>query len=47
MALGNHWRVPFALDYRDEWSESPFDFVHKGNADRFWESRTLTNAPRW
>lgn len=44
MALADHWRVPFALDYRDEWSESPFEFVHKGNSDRFWEARCLERA---
>jgi hypothetical protein len=44
MALANHWRVPFALDYRDEWSESPFEFVRHGNSDRFWESRVTNRA---
>jgi glycosyltransferase involved in cell wall biosynthesis len=44
MVLGARFRVPYALDYRDEWSECPMQFVHKGNSDRFWESRVLSQA---
>lgn len=44
MALAQRWRVPYALDYRDEWSECPFEFVLKGNADRYWEARVLARA---
>lgn len=44
MALANRWRVPYSLDYRDEWSESPFTFVHHGNSDRFWEHQVLGRA---
>lgn len=44
MVLGTRYRVPYVLDYRDEWSECPFDFVHKGRSDRLWESRTLSKA---
>ena len=44
MALAHHWRVPFVLDYRDEWSESPFVFVHHGSSDRFWETRVIERA---
>lgn len=29
------------LDYRDEWSECPFDFVTAGRLDRWWERRCL------
>lgn len=29
------------LDYRDEWSECPFDFVQKGRANAWWEDRCL------
>jgi hypothetical protein len=44
MVLSNHWRIPYSLDYRDEWSESPFTFVHHGNSDRFWENQVLSRA---
>jgi hypothetical protein len=44
MVLGARWKVPYALDYRDEWSECPMHFVQKGNSDRFWESRVLSQA---
>lgn len=44
MVLGASYRVPYVLDYRDEWSECPFDFVLKGRSNRFWESRTLSRA---
>ncbi|HKP30026.1 MAG TPA: glycosyltransferase [Gemmatimonadales bacterium] len=44
MVLGARYGVPYALDYRDEWSECPMHFVQKGNSDRFWESRVLSNA---
>ncbi|HKP30024.1 MAG TPA: glycosyltransferase, partial [Gemmatimonadales bacterium] len=44
MVLARHWRIPYSLDYRDEWSESPFAFVHHGNSDRFWENRVLSRA---
>lgn len=29
------------LDYRDEWSECPFEFVRKGPMDRWWEGRCI------
>lgn len=32
------------LDYRDEWTECPFEFVNLGNVDRWWEKRCLTQA---
>jgi glycosyltransferase involved in cell wall biosynthesis len=38
------WRVPLVLDYRDEWTEFPFDFVSTGRADRAWERRCLRAA---
>jgi glycosyltransferase involved in cell wall biosynthesis len=44
MVLGARFGVPYALDYRDEWSECPMHFVQKGNSDRFWEARVLSNA---
>ncbi len=33
--------VRLVLDYRDEWSECPFDFVTVGKLDRWWERRCL------
>jgi len=39
-----HWRCPLVLDYRDEWSECPFDFVSKGRSDRAWEVKCLRAA---
>lgn len=32
------------LDYRDEWSECPFDFVQKGRANAWWEERCLGDS---
>ncbi|MBK8918975.1 MAG: glycosyltransferase [Azonexus sp.] len=32
------------LDYRDEWSLNPFDFVRKEPQDREWEARCLARA---
>jgi glycosyltransferase involved in cell wall biosynthesis len=37
-------RCPLVLDYRDEWTECPFQFVTVGNADRAWERRCLLAA---
>jgi len=42
--LARRYRVPLVLDYRDEWTECPFEFVRKSKADRWWETRTLSNA---
>jgi glycosyltransferase involved in cell wall biosynthesis len=39
--LARAYRCPLVLDYRDEWTECPFDFVEPGNADRAWERRCL------
>lgn len=39
-----HFGVPLALDYRDEWTECPFDFVDKSGNDLWWERRCLTDA---
>jgi glycosyltransferase involved in cell wall biosynthesis len=36
--------VPLILDYRDEWSECPFDFVDHSGQDRYWEARCLASA---
>lgn len=32
------------LDYRDEWTLCPFDYVHLGNSDLYWEKRCLYAA---
>ncbi len=42
--LARLYRCRLALDYRDEWTENPFDFVTPGNADRAWERRCLAAA---
>lgn len=42
--VAKRFGVPLVLDYRDEWTECPFDFVSKGNQDRFWERRCLAAA---
>ncbi|TMQ74572.1 glycosyltransferase [Candidatus Accumulibacter phosphatis] len=36
--------VPLVLDYRDEWTECPFDFVSIGRHDQYWERRCLVSA---
>jgi glycosyltransferase involved in cell wall biosynthesis len=42
--VANLRRLPLVLDYRDEWTENPFNFVKCGNSDRYWERRCLTRA---
>jgi glycosyltransferase involved in cell wall biosynthesis len=42
--VARHFDVPFVLDYRDEWTECPFDFVSKDGDDLEWERRCLTEA---
>jgi glycosyltransferase involved in cell wall biosynthesis len=42
--LARHYRVPLVLDYRDEWTNCPFEFVRTGRTDRWWERRTLAAA---
>lgn len=32
------------LEYRDEWTQTPFDFVKRGNNDQCWEERCLRQA---
>lgn len=42
--VARHFDVPLVLDYRDEWSECPFDFVANGGHDAWWERRCLAAA---
>lgn len=44
--LSLHYQVPYALDYRDEWTDCPFDFVQAGKSDRRWEAVCLNGAAR-
>jgi len=42
--VARRFGVPLVLDYRDEWTECPFDFVSKDGNDRAWERRCLSAA---
>lgn len=42
--LSRRFERPLVLDYGDEWSQSPFDFVRLGNSDRGWEDFCLRAA---
>lgn len=42
--IARHFSARLVLDYRDEWSECPFDFVSHGKDDRKWERRCLGAA---
>lgn len=44
--VSRRFRVPLVLDYRDEWSESPFSFISPARDDRKWEQRCLERANR-
>jgi glycosyltransferase involved in cell wall biosynthesis len=39
-----HFGVPLVLDYRDEWTQCPFDFVKAARTDLYWEKRCLRQA---
>jgi glycosyltransferase involved in cell wall biosynthesis len=42
--VARRFGVPLVLDYRDEWTECPFDFVSKDGDDLAWERRCLAEA---
>jgi glycosyltransferase involved in cell wall biosynthesis len=42
--LAAKYRCPLVLDYRDEWTECPFDFIDASDLDRKWERRCLAAA---
>lgn len=42
--VAGHFGVPLVLDYRDEWTECPFDFVSAGPDDRRYEQACLAGA---
>jgi glycosyltransferase involved in cell wall biosynthesis len=44
--LARYFRVPLVLDFRDEWTQCPFDFVDASGADSVWERRCLEAADR-
>lgn len=44
--LACYFRCKLVLDFRDEWTECPFDFVSKGRADSVWERRCIDRAEK-
>jgi glycosyltransferase involved in cell wall biosynthesis len=42
--LARYFHSKMILDYRDEWTECPFDFINLGNVDRKWETLCLQRA---
>jgi len=42
--IGRSFGIPYVLDYRDEWTQCPFNFVKVGNADPFYERACLQSA---
>jgi glycosyltransferase involved in cell wall biosynthesis len=44
LLVARRFGAPLVLDYRDEWTECPFDFVSKDGNDRAWERRCLSAA---
>lgn len=44
LLTARHFEVPLVLDYRDEWSECPFEFVDSSGNDSWWERKCLAAA---
>lgn len=44
--LSCYFRCKLVLDFRDEWTECPFDFVAKGRTDTLWERRCIERADK-
>lgn len=42
--VARYFGARLVLDYRDEWTECPFDFVEVGPGSRAWERRCLRTA---
>lgn len=42
--LSRHLRSIFVMDYRDEWTRCPFDFVSSSRLDKLLETHLLRNA---
>lgn len=44
--ISKRFGKPYVLDYRDEWTECPFDFVDVGNIDRYFENKCIRDASK-
>lgn len=44
--LSEIWDVPLVVDYRDEWTQNPMQFVSRTSDDRAWETRANKRAAR-
>lgn len=42
--VARRYKARLVLEYRDEWTQTPFDFVRRGNSDSRWEQRCLRQA---